>query len=503
MTENRLGKYNLIRHIATGGMAEIWLAEQRGPSGFNKEIVIKRILPQLADDKQMMQMFVDEARTVAYLTHPNIGQVFELGEDDGDYYIAMEFIDGVDLAELREEVADRGMSLPVSYGAKIVSDVLTALDYAHNFIDREGNHAGIIHRDVSPHNVLISNDGVVKLVDFGVAKATFNSHKTETGAVKGKFAYMAPEQIENKDLDHRVDVFATGTLFFELLTGKKPFGEDLRAVSLIISADSTVPDPRTIRKDIPDAVAEIILKSLKRDRKERYTSAAEMDQAIQAYLRSCGQAVTSRELSVMVRQLRDLPTSKPTDQLFGFQKHGVEKAGPRMTVNQQLEVEEAAPALKDTTAERPVVRKKARREGSGMTRALKVKAESEGMSLGLIAVFVVMILGLLATVVVGGFLFVRHSGTDTNPELAEVITDDEGQEEERSAWRHSGGNIVSIVSSEPADLYYDGDKVGRTPFDTLLEPGQYDLELRTEDKTKEVNIRVESGRSIQRYRFDL
>ncbi len=534
MGQEKIGKYTLMRHLATGGMAEIWLAEQRGPGGFNKELVIKRILPHLSEEGDMTQMFFDEARIVAHLTHPNIGQVFELGEDDGVYFIAMEFIDGLDLSELRAEVEERDMTLPVSYAARIICDVLQALDHAHNFVDREGKHVGLIHRDISPHNVLVSKDGVAKLVDFGVAKAAMNTHKTETGAVKGKFAYMAPEQIENDDLDHRVDIFAVGAVFFELLIGEKPFGEDLKAVSRIISEDA--PDPRDHRPDVPDRVAEIILTALSRDREDRYDTAADMEREIKAYLKKIDGVVGTRELAVMVHQLRGLKMQKPTEQLFGFEKQGVERQGPRLTTTESENVEsaqqesasgedrgaqdsqavatataaESTPTAEDGTSA-PSSRVEAANEVSTtadtsqeIPSVMNATPEvDEAMPPGLQGEPPAVSIEAKIGFVIAMFTLVSIFAVGTHLILSSVDEADAAAMD-TNLWRHGEDALVVFIDAdEPAELYFEGEQVGRTPFHTTLRPGDYKLELKSEDGTsKEVEIAVDDAKVIQNYRFE-
>ncbi len=258
----QLGKYTLKRQLATGGMAEIWLGEQRGPGGFTKELVVKRILPHLANDEKFVQMFLDEARLAAQLTHPNIVQIFDLGEADGSYFIAMEYIRGHDLAQLRE--AGRAMGAPLDWlaAARIVADACAGLDYAHNFADSRGRPMNLVHRDVSPQNILVSDQGAVKLVDFGVAKAATSTHKTQTGAVKGKFAYMSPEQIRGEKLDGRSDLFAMGIVLFELLTGRRPFGADSELMALTAIMHHPAPDVQEINPNIPQPLRDVVAKAL-------------------------------------------------------------------------------------------------------------------------------------------------------------------------------------------------------------------------------------------------
>lgn len=486
MAEEKFGKYNLIRQLATGGMAEIWLAEQRGPGGFNKRMVIKRILPHLAEEGEMTQMFIDEARIVAHLTHPNIGQVFELGEQDGDYFIAMEYIDGLDLAELRDELKGQGLPVPIPHAARIVCDVLQALEYAHNFKDHDDNRVQLVHRDVSPQNVLISNEGVVKLVDFGVAKTDLNRHKTETGAVKGKFAYMAPEQIEDRDLDHRVDIFATGSVLYELLTGKKPFGDDLKAISRITSIDAT--DPRTHREEIPEPLAKIILRALERDREKRFSSAAEMETAIEeAYLRTLDTGIGTRQLAEIVKSVRGVEGATPTEQLFGAVHHGATREGtgpPRQTAGRERQMTPSTAAATPSEVEDD--------EPSSAPQTVST-SRSGGSAFAIVGLLAAMAL-MLVGVGIAGYMILGDA--------SEAAAEDSAAG--TAAWRHAEeALIVYVDTDEPVDLYRDDQKVGTTPFYTALRPGDYEVEIRGESDDREVELTVEEDRAIQRFHFEL
>lgn len=277
MADTTLGKYTLEKLVATGGMAEIWLA--RDPQG--RAVAIKRILPHLARDERFTTMFLDEAALASKLLHPNIARIHELGRDGDEYFLAMEFIDGADLADVLDAAEASRTLIPIAAAAFITCEVLDALHFAHTFKDH-GKPLNIVHRDVSPHNVLISTDGRVKLVDFGVAKAVERHSKTQTGVVKGKLSYMAPEQIRQDDVDARADLFAVGVLFYELLTNTTPFGRDLTAISAILH--DPAPDPRTLRATIPEAVAAIVLKSLEKDPATRYQTSGEMRNVLRLWL---------------------------------------------------------------------------------------------------------------------------------------------------------------------------------------------------------------------------
>ena len=277
MAEERLGKYSLERLVATGGMAEIWLA--RSPS--DSQVAIKRILPHLARDERFISMFLDEASLASKLLHPNIVRIFELGQDGDEHFLAMEFIEGADLADVLDAAETSRTLIPIAAASFITCEVLDALHFAHTFSDG-GKPLNIVHRDVSPHNVLLSEDGRVKLVDFGVAKAVERQSKTQTGVVKGKLSYMAPEQVRQEEVDARADIFATGILFYELLTNQAPFGRDLTAVSKILHDPPE--DPRELRPTIPNALAEIVLKSLEKDPNDRYQTSAEMRNVLRVWL---------------------------------------------------------------------------------------------------------------------------------------------------------------------------------------------------------------------------
>ena len=290
----QLGEYELVRHLATGGMAEIFIARQSGPAGFDRELAIKRILPHLAREERFISMFLDEARIAARLRHPNIVQIYELGEESGEYFIAMEYIEGGDLADLLDRAEERNVPIPIAMSVRIIADVLAALDYAHDFSEN-GEPLKIVHRDVSPHNVLIGRDGMIKLVDFGIAHAVSRHAKTETGLVKGKLSYMAPEQVEQTGVDRRADIFSAGALLYELLTGAPPFGRELAAVNAILNEDPQ--NPQLLRPDIPDELVEVLVRALQKDPEDRYQSAQQMLEALEQVLRVFDKYVSPKQVA--------------------------------------------------------------------------------------------------------------------------------------------------------------------------------------------------------------
>ena len=299
----RFGKYLLERQLAIGGMAELFLARQQGPAGFEKQLVIKRILPHFANDEQFIQMFLDEARTAAKLNHPNVVQIFELGEIEGSYYIAMELIRGESLAKVIRRLRQHGMHMPLHLAAKVVASVCAGLDYAHNFAGGDGIALGLVHRDISPDNVLVSFDGAVKMIDFGIAKARDNETKTQAGSVKGKFCYMSPEQVQGKRLDRRSDIFSLGIVLHELTTLEKPFGAeaDLMTVSAIVNdAPKSALD---LVEGYPAPLWEIIAKALTKNRDQRYDSAHAMQIALERFIHSRGEFLSDRDIGGYLKKL--------------------------------------------------------------------------------------------------------------------------------------------------------------------------------------------------------
>jgi serine/threonine protein kinase len=290
------GKYLLLERINVGGMAEIFLARSRGVHGFKRILAIKKILPTMAEDEEFIAMFVDEARIAAELSHAGIVQIFELGKFEDDYYIAMEFVHGKDMRFIQERLARERRPIPVALASWIVLKICEALDYAHTKKDPSGRPLGIIHRDVSPQNVIISYEGEVKICDFGIAKAANRSQKTQAGVLKGKFGYMSPEQVRGLPLDGRSDIFTVGTLFYEMVTLERLFvGEsDFSTLEKVRNAD--VVPPSTYNRDVPEELEEIILRALSKEVEDRFQSTAEFGDAVQAFMLNNSMS-SAREIS--------------------------------------------------------------------------------------------------------------------------------------------------------------------------------------------------------------
>jgi serine/threonine-protein kinase len=286
--DGRFGKYTLIAKLATGGMGEIFLAKLTGAAGFEKLVVIKRLLPHLVEDRHFVTMLLDEARIAARLSHPNVCQVFDLGEVSGQYYIAMEYLEGVPCSQLLRRSRNDDELLEVPLAAGLLIQVCDGLHHAHQLCDAEGEPVGLVHRDVTPSNVFATVTGMVKVLDFGVAKSRDAQARTHTGALKGKYAYMSPEQVQAEELDRRSDIFSLGIVLFELLTTRRLFWRESEYKMFQAIAEEPIPDVRDFRADVPAPLAAVVKKALSRDRDGRFATAAEMGAAVAAAMAPLG-----------------------------------------------------------------------------------------------------------------------------------------------------------------------------------------------------------------------
>ena len=297
------GQYELMEVISTGGMAEVFKARMKGVEGFQKIVAIKRILPHLTENDEFVTMFIDEAKLAAQLQHPNIIHIYDLGKIERSYYIAMEYIDGRDLRTLLRGLDERKQRLPLGLALHIASRLAAALDYAHRKRDFQGRAMALVHRDVSPQNVLISLDGDIKLCDFGIAKAASKASHTRAGALKGKLQYMSPEQAWGKDLDHRSDIFSLGLVLYEMVTGRKAFAGDSELSILEQVRSPKLATPRQIDASVPPEVERIILRALEPNRETRYQTAAELGSELDAVLRTIRPTPSSAELGMYLASL--------------------------------------------------------------------------------------------------------------------------------------------------------------------------------------------------------
>lgn len=297
------GKYTLLRKLAEGGMAEIYLALQTGMGGFGKLLVIKRIKQAHNQDREFIGMFLDEARIAASLSHPNIAQIFEVGEVETIHYIGMEHVHGEDLRSLCRKLAKDRRPLPLSHAISMIAGACAGLHYAHTKTDFAGRPLEIVHRDVSPQNILISYDGHVKLVDFGIAKAQGRTQETRAGVLKGKLSYMSPEQVRGDKLDARSDVFACGILLYELTTGRRLYKDDSDFKTMQKITEDPPTPPRQIIPGYPERLEEIVLKSLEKRVDNRYGSAQDFQKDLEDFARQEGLDISSLALGNFMRDV--------------------------------------------------------------------------------------------------------------------------------------------------------------------------------------------------------
>src|SRR6185436_19378156 len=299
----RLGSFEIIRKLARGGMAEIFLARTRGPSGFEKLVVLKKILPKYAGKRRFVQLFLEEAKLAASLDHPNIAQVYDIGMVDGNYFFTMEYLHGQDLRSILHRAWRTAERLPIENAVQIARNVASALHFAHEKRGSDGGVLGIVHRDVSPSNIIVTYDGATKLLDFGVAKTTASTVKTRTGALKGKVSYMSPEQARGAQLDRRSDIFSLGVVLWEMVTVQRLFrGEnDLATLQLIINQPPK--RPTAIRPDCPHELERIVLRALAQDPADRYATAEQLGAELDELAREHKLKQSSSALSATVAHL--------------------------------------------------------------------------------------------------------------------------------------------------------------------------------------------------------
>ena len=304
MSIETYGNYQLIKRLAMGGMAQIFLARQHGPEGFEKLLVVKRILPHLAENQEFVRMFLDEARIAARLNHPNVVQIFNLGAQDDSYFIAMEYIHGDDLRKVFKRAERLGLEMPVALVCRVITEVCSGLDYAHKKADANGKPLGIVHRDISPQNILLTFEGRVKIVDFGIAKAADQATVTRSGVLKGKYSYMSPEQAAGqRGLDGRSDIFALGVIFYELLTGTRLFKRSSDMATLQAVADCQVTPPSQVNPKLPADLDAIVMKALARNPEDRYGEAVQLQLALEDWLVAHQLPSSSAHMAAFMQEL--------------------------------------------------------------------------------------------------------------------------------------------------------------------------------------------------------
>jgi TonB family protein len=428
--KDRFGQFQLIEKIATGGMAEVYKARMSGVDGFQKIVAIKKILPHMAASEDFITMFADEAKLAAQLNHPNIIHIYDLGKVEDSYYIAMEYVEGRDLRSILKSGAAAGLPLPPELALFVASKLAAALDYAHRRKDFDGKDLSLVHRDVSPQNVLISYEGDIKLCDFGIAKAASKSSQTQAGALKGKLQYMSPEQASGRPIDRRSDLFSLGTVLYEMLAREKLFSGDTDLSILEQVRTARIASPSAKNPDIPKRVDAIVLKALARNPEERYQNASDFQRDLESVLYSYSPAPGSADLAIYLHHLQaeEKAASEESERAFeaAFTPVPAEPARPKKAKGTAVQrktggtpaVPIMAPAPAAPAAEKPVSPAPAPDTKSGVFGAFgskRLAAERVGRAT------LVAGIGLAAVVLAGVYFYLSRRPASPRPAGAKVL----------------------------------------------------------------------------------
>lgn len=475
MTIRVFEKYEIIRRIAVGGMGEIFLARQTGVAGFDRLVILKSLLPDLAREKGFIDQFLDEARVAATLNHPNIVAIYEVGLWQGVYFIAMEYIKGVTLAELLMDLQGRGERVPIAVAARIVMDAAVALDHAHFARTPEGHPLNIVHRDISPQNIMVRDDGVTKVLDFGIAKAANRAVRTATGAVKGKLTYMPPEQLSGKAVDGRSDQFALGVCLWEMCATERLFHADnpLQTVQKITQE----PIPRLVDKvsGFPPELDRIVQRMLSRAPEERYPRCRDAATDLRSFLELQSREVAETEVSDFVNRVMGADIQKRAQDLTPKQEDFL------------LHLRDADGAEFRRVETPP--------DGTVEVEASELRLEQRGARYDLVAAIamIVLVLGGLAAWQIGVF-----NGEPPPPVRApQPVTIDEPAPEPPPVTPA----VLRLTSKPPgARIFRDGELVGETDATlTSLGAGQHTLELKRDGFQPEtLEVELIKGETVEK-----
>jgi serine/threonine-protein kinase len=357
-----IGRYEIVGRLATGGMAEVLLGRIRGPHGFERPVVIKRILPHLALDPAVVELFLDEAKIIANLRHPNLINVHELGHERGELFMAMEFLEGESLSGLCRRLANRGEVLDFDLVAHIVAEACAGLHAAHEATSPDGRPLEIVHRDVSPQNIFLSYSGAVHVIDFGIATTADHVGRTEAGTIRGKFEYLAPEQLQSLPVDRRADVYALGVVLFELASGRRAFKRASQGETVLAVLTDPLPQIGAFRPEVPARLEEICGRAFARSRRDRYEDAAAMRRELLAFTRKRTQEDLGERCGKLMRDL--------------FADRIAEKGDMLRRVRQGNDVETLPAAEVDSHVELPTAMEQTMSTGSLVSQSIPIRLPS-------------------------------------------------------------------------------------------------------------------------------
>lgn len=482
------GRYRLLAKLGRGGMADVFLAVSAGPRSFSKLVVVKRLLPQWTEDELFTRMFFDEARLALRLNHPNVVQTYEVIEDRDGHGIVMEYLEGQSLRRIVQEANKAGSPLTAGESLRIMSAVLSGLHHAHELTGYDGNPLELVHRDVSPHNIIVTYDGNIKVVDFGVAKATLNTTHTAVGTMKGKPNYMSPEQLTDDPIDRRADVFAAGILLWELLTGAKLFGsESLKAMQRVLTMD--IPRVSTVLPTVEAELDDIVAKALERDPAERFPTALAMQEALERYAVSRGEMVPASALSkrmlALFRTSRDRVRAQIAQCMEGSEDIvGSTVSSALPSVLPSIGSQNGRDRTTSSSVRRPSVSSRASMDSAPLPEANKAVRNHYGKVLVAAVAFV-------AFVGVGTWLWRRPvaAATTTPAALAPATRVDEGASDTRLV-RIESSPVGAIVS-------WRGTPLGEAPVTVDLPLGMNSLTCSKDGfRDASININVLGGEGV-------
>jgi hypothetical protein len=347
------GKYYLLERINVGGMAEVFKAKTFGVEGFERLLAVKRILPNIAEDEEFIAMFIDEAKIAVQLQHANIAQIFDLGKVEDSFFIALEHVHGKDLRSIFDRLRGKGDVMPIQQACHIMMQVCEGLDYAHNKRDAQGRELHLVHRDISPQNVLIGYEGEVKLIDFGIAKAAGKASKTQAGILKGKFGYMSPEQVRGLPIDRRSDIFSVGIVLYELLTNERLFVGESDFSTLEKVRNVEIMPPSSYNKKIPQELERIVLKVLAKDPEDRYQNAIDLHDDLQSFLHKIGEFYSRKDLAAWMKKMFSVEIEEDNAKLEQYRQLVAPGAAAEPSMRRAAAAGAAAPAASSRAAAPP------------------------------------------------------------------------------------------------------------------------------------------------------
>ena len=448
------GRYELLKKIASGGMGQVFLA-RTATQGFAKLVVIKRILPHLVEDAEFISMFFDEAQIAARLNHPNLIQIFDMGEVNGSNYLAMEYVAGEDLRRVDRYARRRGQPLPLGLACRIVADAAAALDYAHKVKDPHGTPLHLIHRDVSPQNILVGFDGGVKLIDFGVAKATGRLQKTATGMLKGKYPYMSPEQIAGDPYDHRSDQFALGVVLWELLTGRRLFKGDSDLVTMRLVRECVVPLPSNLDPALPSGLDAIVTRVLARNPEDRFPDTDAFRMALEDFAIAHALPASAAHLSSAMRELYAERIARESDIA------ALDELTERSSLGESTvaSLSPRAPSPADATRAAEVAQQPAPPQTQSVDRPPKPRGGR-----------VLAVAGAAALLGAGGaFLLIEHEAQNASRRDSSDVSAEPTVAQVQAQAPASASAPLRLVSTPAgAEVTVDGKRIGTTPLEFTL-----------------------------------